>query len=153
MAFAQIDLKKILSSAEMLKQINVIRGIGEHRLREAIWDTVYASYSPKEYRRTFELLNSVSSEFKIDNNKVEIYVFCDSDKMNHFANKPYGMSVYVPVLLDSGHIQKGYEGTNDMYHDYPKRDFLNEAIEEIQKDMNKVLLKFIVRAIRSKKAY
>jgi len=153
MAFAQINLQKILSSPNMQRQINTIKHMGELRLTEAIWDNVYTKYKPEEYIRTYELLHSVSSSFKITGDTIEIKVFCDPDKMHHIANKPYGMPVFVPVLLDGGHTQDGYEGTNDMYHDYPKRDFLNKAIKQIENDMQQSLVTAIVTAIRTKKAY
>lgn len=155
MQVKQINLHNLMSSAEFKKKVDYIRGVGEQRLYEAIWDNVYANYDPIEYERTYQLLNSVTSSYKMGNNSFEIRVFCDPEKMHHIANKPYGMPVYVPVLTDDGHTQKGFEGTNDMYHDYPKRDFLNIAIKKIEQELQQMLITAIitVTASRNRKAY
>jgi len=148
-----ISLHNLMSSAEFKKKVDYIRGIGEQRLYEAIWDNVYMVYTPQYYTRTYELLNSVSSSVEYGTTSIKINVFCDSNKMNHFAHKPYGTPVYVPVLLDGGHTQEGYEGTRDMYHDYPATNFLNDAIKQIEKDLSKMLANVIITAFRPSKAY
>ena len=104
MAFAQINLQKILSSPNMQRQINTIRHMGELRLTEAIWDEVYAKYTPTEYQRTYELLHSVSSSFKVTGDTIEIKVFCDPDKMHHFSVVDRE-STYIPALINYGFYQ------------------------------------------------
>jgi hypothetical protein len=149
MAFSNINLKKILSSTEFQKQIDIIRGIGEHRLREAIWDNIYMTYTPKEYKRTYELLNAVSSYYKIIGDTIEIKVYLDPDKMNHFSivdNQP----TYVPPLLNYGFSWSGWEdSTPDYFHNRPESLFLEKAMEEIQNDMQKAVLNAVVIAFNS----
>jgi hypothetical protein len=149
MAFSQFDLKKILSSADMQNQINLIRRMGELRLTEAIWDNVYASYKPKEYVRQYELLNSVTSTFEIHDDSVEIKVFCDPEKMNHFSVVD-GQPTYVPPLVNYGFSRSGWEETEpDYFHNRPPSYFLEDAMKEIQNDMHKALLNAVVVAFNS----
>ena len=105
MAFAQFDLQKILTTTNMQRQITEIRRMGELRLTEAIWDNVYAVYTPKTdpniWHRTYELLHSVSSNFKIIGDSIEIKVFCDPEKMHHFSIID-GESTYIPALINYG---------------------------------------------------
>lgn len=149
MAFSNFDLKKVISSADFMKQVNLIRHMGELRLTEAIWDNIYASYSPKYYTRQYELLNSVSSSFKIDGDSVEIKVFCDHNKMHHFSIVD-GQSTYIPPLLNYGYSWYGWEDqTPDYFHNRPESKFLEKAMEEIQKDMHKALINAVIVAFNS----
>lgn len=150
MGFSNISLKNLLLSADMQKQIDIIRGIGEHRLREAIWDNVYMTYTPKEYERTYQLLNAVSSDFTINGDIVEIKVFLDPTKMNHYSVID-GQSTYVPPLINYGFSWSGWEDQNppDYFHNRPESLFLEKAMKEIQNDMKKSLLNAIVTAINS----
>lgn len=149
MAFAKFDMKKLLSSADMQKQINNIRCIGELRLTEAIWDNVYAVFTPRYYIRTYELLNSVSSSFKIIGDQIEIKVFCDPEKMNHTSiidNKP----TYVAPLINYGFSWYGEEDSYlDYFHNRPASHFLEKAMEQIQRDMQEMLISAVVVAFNS----
>jgi len=98
MQVQQINLHNLMSSTEFQKKVNYIRGIGEQRLYEAIWDNLYMSYSPKYYERTYQLLNSVSSSVKFNTTSFEIKVFCDSEKMDHFSVVD-GQPTYVGGLM------------------------------------------------------
>ena len=149
MAFAQIDLQKIISSPNMQRQINTIRHMGELRLTEAIWDNVYTKYKPEEYIRTYELLHSVSSSFKITGDTIEIKVYCDEKKMNHYSVVD-GRTTYIPPLINYGFSWHGQESsTVDYFHNRPESQFLEKAIDQIQKDMNIALVNAMVMAINS----
>jgi len=149
MAFVQIDLKKILTSTNMQRQINTIRHMGELRLTEAIWDNVYSTYKPMEYLRSYELLHSVSSSFKITGDTIEIKVFCDPDKMHHFSVVD-GEPTYIPSLINYGFSWHGMESsTPDYFHNRPESKFLEKAIDQIQKDMNSALVNAVIMAINS----
>jgi len=150
MAFGQFDLQKLVSSnSNMQRQITSIRRMGELRLTEAIWDEVYATYKPQEYSRTYELLHSVSSSFKVTGDTIEIKVFCDPNKMHHFSVVD-GQSTYVPALINYGFSWHGMEDSYpDYFHNRPESKFLEKAIEQIQKDMNSALISAVVMAINS----
>ncbi|MFA5248821.1 MAG: hypothetical protein WC415_06460 [Patescibacteria group bacterium] len=153
MAYAKFDMKKLLSSDDMQRQINNIRRMGELRLTEAIWDNVYAVYKPKTdpkiWHRTYQLLHSVSSSFKIIGNQIEIKVFCDPEKMDHYSiidNQP----TYVPGLINTGFYWSGWgESESDYFHNRPASHFLEKAMEQIQRDMQEMLINAVIVAFNS----
>lgn len=152
MQVKQISLHNLLSSADFKKKVDHIRGVGEQRLYEAIWDNLYATYTPQYYTRTYELLNSVSSSVEYGVTSVKIKVFCDQNKMNHFSvvdDKP----TYIGWLINDGFSWDGWEGTNDYFHDRPPSNFLEKAIKDIESDMQKMLLNAIVVAFNNGKRY
>jgi len=146
----QINLHNLMSSAEFKKKVDYIRGVGEQRLYEAIWDNIYATYTPQYYTRTYELLNSVSSSVKYNTTSVEIKVFCDSEKMNHFSVVD-GQPTYVAPLMNYGFSWNGWEDQSppDYFHNRPESKFIEKAIEKIQSDMQKMLLDAVVVAFNS----
>ena len=144
-----MSLHNLMSSVEFKKKVDYIRGVGEQRLYEAIWDNVYATYTPKYYIRQYELLNSVSSSVKYNTTSVEIKVFCDSEKMNHFSLVD-GQPINVAPLINYGFSWNGWEDTSyDYFHNRPESKFLEKAIEKIQGDMQKMLLDAVVVAFNS----
>lgn len=148
MAFAQINLQQIINSPHMQRQINTIRHMGELRLTEAIWDNVYSAHKT-DYKRTYELLHSVSSSFKITGDTIEIKVFCDPDKMNHYSLVD-GRQAYIPALINYGFSWHGMESyTEDYFHSRPSSKFLEKAMEQIQNDINSALISAVVMAINS----
>lgn len=149
MAYANFDMKKLLSSDDMQRQINNIRKIGELRLTEAIWDNVYTAYKPEYYRRSYELLHSVSSSVKIYGDSVEIKIYCDPEKMNHYSVVD-GLPTMVAPLVNYGFSWHGYEDTEyDYFHNRPESKFLEDAMIQIQKDMNEMLVNAVVVAFNS----
>jgi len=149
MQVQQINLHNLMSSTEFQKKVNYIRGIGEQRLYEAIWDNLYMSYSPKYYERTYQLLNSVSSSVKFNTTSFEIKVFCDSEKMDHFSVVD-GQPTYVGGLMNYGFSWNGWEDTTpDYFHNRPESKFLETAMKKIQGDMQKMLLEAVVVAFNS----
>jgi len=149
MQVKQINLHSLMSSVEFKKKVDYIRGVGEQRLYEAIWDNVYAVYTPQYYIRTYELLNSVSSSVEYGNSSIKIKVFCDSEKMNHFSVVD-GLSTYVAPLIDYGFSWYGWEDTTpDYFHNRPESKFLEKAMEQIQNDMQKMLLEAVIIAFNS----
>ena len=149
MQVKQMSLHNLMSSAEFKKKVDYIRGVGEQRLYEAIWDNLYMSYSPKYYERTYQLLNSVSSSVKFNTTSFEIKVFCDSEKMDHFSVVD-GQPTYVAPLMNYGYSWNGWESTTpDYFHNRPESKFLEKAMEKIQGDMQKMLLDAVVVAFNS----
>ena len=149
MAFANIDLQKILTSTNMQRQITSIRRMSELRLKEAIWENVYSQYTPVQYTRTYELLNSVSSSFNITGDTIEIKIYCDANKMHHFSVVD-GQSTYIPPLINYGFSWHGMESSEiDYFHNRPESKFLETAINQIQSDMNTALVNAVVTAINS----
>ena len=73
------------------------------KLDNYIFKKVYNAYSPVDYIRTYELLNSVSIKVeKTTKNNFKVKIFCDSLKMNHRSwsnNKP---KVYVATFVNDG---------------------------------------------------
>lgn len=72
---------------------------------------IYSTYSPKDYDRTFELLDSIT--FKINKGSIggstEVEIYFDPNKMNHFSiagQSSSGISVgdrvYIPKWVDEG---------------------------------------------------
>jgi len=139
-----------MSSVEFKKKVDYIRGVGEQRLYEAIWDNVYMTYNPKYYERTYQLLNSVSSSVKFNTTSFEIKVFCDSEKMDHFSVVD-GQPTYVGGLMNYGYSWNGWESQDppDYFHNRPESKFLEKAMEKIQGDMQKMLLDAVVVAFNS----
>jgi len=149
MQVKQMSLHNLMSSAEFKKKVDYIRGVGEQRLYEAIWDNLYMSYTPKYYERTYQLLNSVSSSVKFNTTSFEIKVFCDSEKMNHFSVVD-GQPTGVAPLMNYGFSWNGWEGTTpDYFHNRPESKFLETAMKKIQGDMQKMLLDAVVVAFNS----
>lgn len=154
MAYAKFNLKQIISSPELQKKINNIRKIGELRLIEAIWDNVYAKYKPTDYRRTYELLHSVTSTFKVSENAFDgnidviIKVFCDPEKMNHkgLDDNP----TYIPSLINYGFSWYEWEGEPvDYFHVRPESKFLEDFIDQLNKDLQGMMLDAVITAINS----
>jgi hypothetical protein len=149
-----INLNNLMSSAEFKKKVDYIRGVGEQRLFEAIWDNVYATYTPQYYTRTHELLNSVTSSVEYTSKSIIIKVFCDQTKMNHYSVID-GLPTYVGWLINDGFSWEGWEDQSppDYFHNRPPSNFLEKAIKEIQQDMQKMLLDAIVVAFNNGKRY
>ena len=150
MQVKQMSLHNLMSSVEFKKKVDYIRGVGEQRLYEAIWDNVYMTYNPKYYERTYQLLNSVSSSVKFNTTSFEIKVFCDSEKMDHFSVVD-GQPTYVGGLMNYGYSWNGWESQDppDYFHNRPESKFLEKAMEKIQGDMQKMLLDAVVVAFNS----
>lgn len=153
MGFANINLSSILSSAAFTNQLNVILRLAEDRLREAIWKNVYMAYTPKEedprWHRTYQLYNSVTSSFKIIGDSVEIKVFCDPNKMHHVSIID-GEPTYVPPLINYGFVWPGWEGEDpDYFHNRPESKYLEDAMQQIQKDLQESAVQAVVMAFNS----
>ena len=131
-----LELKKqIIIKLESLKDkyLNI--------LREKVIENVYLNYTPKEYQRTYSLVNSLTAELKINGNNLMLNIFFDPAKLTH-TSVVTGEKVYIPPLLDEGHFQSGYS-TVDYFHNYPATNFISDAIEEIKNDLNAELLNIV----------
>jgi hypothetical protein len=151
MGFEKFDHSSIFLSENFKTQVAHIRHIAELRLTEAIWNNVYVAHKTT-YPRTYELLESVSSEVVFENDHVTIRVFCDSSKMTHTSevdDKP----TYIPALINTGFYWSGWETQYppDYFHNRPPSYFLETAMEQVQRDMQEMFLDAVVMAFNSNK--
>ena len=121
-------------------------------LKDAVQKFHYDSYSPKEYERTFQFLNSINSEIIVNGFSVELKIFFDPNLMSH-KSVVDGGATFVPPLLYFGHTQSGYEGINDYFHDYPgNKQWLDDTAKIIQQKIN-LKFKIAVVTILTNKKY
>ncbi len=73
-------------------------------LKEYVENDVYNSYEPAKYKRTYELLDSISVKvLSIDSNGIKVEIYFDANKMSHttlFGDENLGLkagdNVYIP---------------------------------------------------------
>lgn len=154
------------------KQIkSVLEQIAEE-VRKELYDTVndnlYKTYNPKQYQRTYELLNSISKTEIKENSDGEYYVviYYDTDKILAYPSlsnltgdkNEYGslwgqhadfygndVSEYIPLW-----IEHGTSGVNNPYH--RKGIYaIDEVKEWIEKEFNnRFKKKLLARGIKVK---
>lgn len=81
------DLKKVLDK-KILSSVKSIAKSEERKLKEEIQEKVYNAYTPKYYKRTKQLKNSVTSEVTQDGSVVRAKIFHDTSKMDQVAPVP-----------------------------------------------------------------
>lgn len=144
-------ISKSLNSTVFLAMVKSIEAEATKDLKDAVLKYHYNAYSPKEYERTYQFLNSIRSEINVSGFGIEMKIFFDPKLMNH-KSVVDGGGTFVPPLLYFGHTQSGYEGVGDYFHDYPgNKDWLIETAEKIQL---KATMKFklaITQVITNKK--
>ena len=113
-----------------------LNGIAEEvkiLFQEAIQESIYDVSDPIRrgwYQRTNDFENSVDVLIDING---ELFVYIDTSKLNYFSVVNYSqtnknVSDIVPWLLEEGH----HNGSlNDLYHNYDKRGYLENAEEKI----------------------
>jgi|GEM_PF-1548830 len=116
----QINLASI---SEEIKQL----------FEEAIQESIYDVSDPVRtgwYQRTDDFKNSVDVLLDING---QLFVYIDTSKLNYYSVVNYSktnknVSDIVPWLLEEGH----HNGSlNDLYHNYDKRGYLENAEEKI----------------------
>lgn len=143
-------INKMLNSTAFLSIVRDIEKEATQDLRDAVLKFHYQAYSPKEYERTYQFLNSIRSELTVGGNSIEMKIFFDQNLMNH-KSVVDGDGTFVPPLLYFGHTQSGYEGVNDYFHDYPgNKDWLIETAEKIKLNVSMKFKKAIVTIITNK---
>lgn len=94
---------------------------------QAIDETVYQAYSPTTYERTYQLKDRVSC--KLEGNKLIVYT--DIDNMEYTsAVDGRDVTSAVPYFVLGGHSDD--TGIDNMYHNYPGRNFLQRSKELIK---------------------
>jgi hypothetical protein len=158
-----MPLSKILYQLtnRLRQRLNVIKELCKEDLKNAVYTNVYMFRTPVEYERTFSLLESISvSEVKTVGNTLSFRLYFDKSKLDHFSvitgtNTYDGKEIYIPPLLDEGHIQDGYNNV-DYFHNYPNRHFITSSLERIKNDLNytlKEVVKYEIKKLGGKSKY
>lgn len=101
-------------------------------LQEEIYTSLYTSYEPTSYQRTFQLLENIISE--IDMTDGSIYVRLDTDNSVYYsAVDDSSQTDNVPFYVNYGH--KDGTGINNKYHNYEGRHFVEKAAKRIKKEL------------------
>jgi hypothetical protein len=111
---AQKEVVKVTKDAERLLKKNVQSGL-------------YDKYTPKVYKRTNELKNSIVSKVSVN----EGVTYFDENLLNHtsvITGEPVGR--FVPKWTDKGHDDGKGSG---MFHVFPARNFLDKTISQLEK--------------------
>lgn len=115
---------------EMNLYIKNIQKRCEQILREEIGRLIYDSYSPSQYERTFSLLESVDSKVTEDGS---LLVYINEGALDYFSVVDgSNQSKNVPFYLNYSHQDS--TGINNMYHNYPARNFIESSAERMSKE-------------------
>lgn len=96
-------------------------------LRKNVQSEVY-SYNPTEYERNRSLINSITS--KIEGEVGQGVVYFNEGVLNHSSTvTKENIGILLPMFLDGGHQDNS--NINNMYHNYPKRNFMQKTVDEI----------------------
>lgn len=134
-------IDNLLKSSNILAQLRAIQAMAVSELQRAVQTTIYDSYSPKIYHRTYDLLNSITSgDLRVTTNSIEFKVYFDPEKMRHtslYGSSKLGVAkgAYVDIAdwLNDGFSWGGiWEGTDDKFHDRSAAHFMEIAIAKIQ---------------------
>lgn len=100
----------------------------EIALKINVQSMVYNSYTPIEYERNRSLINSITS--KIEGEVGQGIVYFNEGILDHVsAVSGENIGILLPMFLDGGHQDDS--NINNMYHNYPKRDFMQKTVDEI----------------------
>jgi len=127
-------VKTLLTDKEIQNEMNLfikdIQKRCEQILREEIGRLVYDSYTPEVYERTFSLLESVDS--KVTENG-ELLIYINEGALDYYSVVDgSNQSKNVPFYLNYGHQDS--TGIDNMYHNYPARNFIESAAKRISKE-------------------
>jgi len=120
--FAQLDLeiKRLLSQVSVAcKKI----------LEEEIEALVYNVYEPNTYERTNQLKNSIIYNISEDGS---IHLLFDGQKYESYVDDS-DQSENVPYYINFGHSDS--TGIDNMYHNYPARDFMESAKRRMETEL------------------
>lgn len=125
-------LKEIIE--EYNKSIQRIARRIEEIWKETMQREVYDVYDPKEYERTFQLRDRVTSKVINDT----LYVYADTDNMEYYSfgrkDKPVNADAVVH-FIDVGHdTYAPYEGDIDMMRHYPARHIIEKFANRVKQE-------------------
>jgi len=106
-------------------------------LREEIFYRVYQAYPPKEYDRTFQLIDKII----IDVNTTGLFIHWDTNNMSYYSarNRKYYPDDYVtervPGWINRGHFNTDRISPIPMFDIYPARNFMKSAKERIETEL------------------
>lgn len=97
---------------EMAKSMNTAGEVGKEAVKTQMDKDVY-SYKPEEYKRTYELRDSISHDTQVKNNKVVTKIYHDISKINSYEDgykhysadpsyTPKDVSDWMPYLINKG---------------------------------------------------
>lgn len=101
--------KYVMSSSK--EGMNIVGEKVKEVLKEYVQNDVYDSYEPTEYKRTYELIDSITVKvIGTVGDSIMVEVYFDKDKMNHatlFGDDNLGIeagdNVYIPKWVDEGY--------------------------------------------------
>jgi hypothetical protein len=127
-------VKTLLTDKEIQKEMNLyikqIQKRSEEILKEEIQKLVYEAYTPVIYERTYSLLNSVDSKVTEDG---DLLIYINEGDLNYTSVVDgSNQSMNVPFFVNYGHHDD--TGIDNMYHNYPARNFIESAAERISSE-------------------
>lgn len=139
------SITQMLKSSSFQYELKKIQSWASDELYKAVQTFVYDAYSPIEYERTFNLINSITTiDLIVTSSSIEFKVIFDPNKLEHETyggSKKYGLSAHDEIggllipWLNEGFQHDGYQGGYDMFHARPGAHFLEEAIAKIKTDV------------------
>lgn len=112
------------------EQISILSNKVRQIFKEVIQSVIYDSYTPTIYERTYQLPNAINIEVNND----ELIVYIDGDLLSYYsAVDRRNVSPAVPYFLESGHSDDS--GIDNMYHNYPSRNYLEEVKNRIVSEL------------------
>lgn len=124
---------------ELKKYLNQIKQRVIELYRQAIEETIYNAHSPTQYKRTYQMLNSIAVKFEND----KLIIYTDTANMSYYsAVDGRDATELVPWMLEqTGHMDG--TGIVNLYHYYPERRFLERAKELIQNEFPDLQIEII----------
>jgi calcineurin-like phosphoesterase len=116
---------------EMQKEIRVITKDAEKLLKKNVQSELYDAYTPKVYQRTNELKNAITSTIGFN----EGIAYFDNNLMNHTNAYGDDVGMFVPKWTDMGH--KNNNGVDNMYNNYPARNYVDKTIKQLEEKYGK----------------
>lgn len=115
------ELSKALKQTVLKQATEKIGEDVKYLIKAYIVDTFYGQYKPKEYERTFQLLNSVTTtNVRETSNGYEIEVYLDINGINYELED----TEYVVWLAS-----KGFHGSSNIY---TTGEFWNDTMTELK---------------------
>lgn len=98
--------------------------------KQALKECVYDYYIPNTYERTYQMLNNVNVHI---NENGEIYVYTDNQFYTSAVDGSPQSPDFINYIIEHGHHDGG---TNNQYHNYEGRHYLERAKELIENEFD-----------------